>query len=281
MREASIGSTIGVLTSVYSAVQADHFRQSLESILSQTRPPDEIVIVIDGPISGALRGVLLGFLESASDELPESRTHTIDLAVNVGAGPARQAGLTVMSSTYVAIQDADDISHPDRLDRMIHHMGSMKWDLAGSALAEFQDGEPEARRIRRYAATDPEIRRAARMNNPIGHPSLVIRRESALAVGGYEDLPGNEDYDLVARMLAHGQRAGNLEVPLVDFRMESSVFARRGGLKIVRAELQLSHRLVSYGIIGRIERVPILASRLAYRMAPQRVKAYLYTRVVA
>ena len=69
------------------------------------------------------------------------------------------------------------------------------------------------------------------MNNPIGHPSLVVRRESAVAVGGYTDLPGNEDYDLVARMLAHGQRAGNVEEPLVDFRMGSSVLRVEEGTR--------------------------------------------------
>ena len=131
MTEAVSGTTIGVLTSVYAGVQPAHLRPSLNSILRQTRPPDEFVIVIDGPIAGALREVLSGFLSAASDELPGCRTRTIELAVNVGAGPARQAGLMAMSSTYVAIQDADDISHPDRLDRMMHYMGRLRAGSGG------------------------------------------------------------------------------------------------------------------------------------------------------
>lgn len=119
------------------------------------------------------------------------------------------------------------------------------------------------------------------MNNPIGHPSLVFRRSAAIAAGGYRHLPGNEDYDFIARMIAKGYRGASVPEVLVLFRSHPDVFRRRGGKVFVNSELELSRRLRSYGLVGPVQRWSILGMRLGYRLAPASVKQRAYHRVVA
>lgn len=280
MIPATARPTVGVLLSVYGAVRPNDLRQAVNSIVAQGHPPDEVVVVVDGPLGNELSDELQQSLDALST-LSGCRIDVVRLPRNVGAGPARQAALCAMSSSVVAIHDADDVSREDRLERMLGFLAETGCDLAGSALLEFDSASPGARRVRRYPLTDRQVRRAARINNPIGHPSMVFSRELALTVGGYRDLPGNEDYDLVIRMLAHGGRAGNVDEPLVSFRMGPGVFDRRGGWRIVRSELELSRGLLALGVLGPLKRWPIFLLRVGYRLAPPRVKAYLHPRVVA
>ena len=50
-----------VLMSVYAGENAAYLRQSLDCMAAQTVPPDEIVLVFDGPLSDALENVVADF----------------------------------------------------------------------------------------------------------------------------------------------------------------------------------------------------------------------------
>lgn len=272
--------SVGVLTSIYHATREEELREAMESVLLQDRIPQEWVVVVDGPVHEGLQAVVAEYQSRCAESDPPITFTVVTLAANVGIGRARSGVLESMTSEFVAIQDADDISLPSRFTETVRFIENEHLDFAGCYLAEFRDHPSAVQRVRAYPSDPYELRRKLRLNNPIGHPSLVLRRKESVAVGGYRHLPGNEDYDLIARMVARGSRGASLPVPLVHFRAGPDMFRRRGGLELVRSEFELSRRLRSYGILGPVERLPILAARIAYRLAPGRAKRALYAIVV-
>ena len=101
------------------------------SVQDQTRPPDQVVIVRDGPVPPAL-AVTIAEL-AADSPVP---VEMVELPRNVGLGPALDAGLAACTHDVVARMDADDISLPHRfaVQMPIIEAGH---DLVGSGLVEF------------------------------------------------------------------------------------------------------------------------------------------------
>ena len=77
-----------VLISVYAGEDAENLRQSLESILTQTYPPDEVVLVKDGPLTRELDGAI----EDAVNRAPE-KLFVAELSENGGLAKALNEGL--------------------------------------------------------------------------------------------------------------------------------------------------------------------------------------------
>ena len=93
-----------VLIAVYAKEKPAHLMQSLESIFRQDLPPDEVILVEDGPLTAALDKVVAHFKEQ------HEILHTVKLPQNQGLGLALKEGLTHCQYDIVARMDSDDIS---------------------------------------------------------------------------------------------------------------------------------------------------------------------------
>src|SRR5690606_10954749 len=101
--------------------------------------------------------------------------------------------------------------------------------LRGSGMGASGDRIPPGHGpLRQRPTTHEEIVRYLPRHSPFHHPTVVMRREDALAVGGYRDLPLLEDYWLWERMMLGGARMANDPAVLVDYRVDEALFARRG-----------------------------------------------------
>jgi glycosyltransferase involved in cell wall biosynthesis len=262
--------TLTVLMTTYHGTSPVELRRSFECILGQTRPPDEFLVVVDGPVSRELDAVLAEYTARDSsirvERLPE----------NVGSGLASAHGLRMATGDYVARHDSDDISVPHRLETQMTAIASRGLDVVGSAMTEF-DGTPDhVVGVRRNPRTHAEIAARMRLNNPINNPTSVFRRELAMQVGGYADLRYMQDYDLFARMLEAGARTENLDEPLVLFNAGGGMIGRRGGWRMIRWEWALQRRLMAAGTIGPVLFVRNMVVRSAFRLIPGPLLAKVY-----
>ena len=107
---------ISVLISVYSKEKPAYLQQSLNSIFAQTMPPDEVVLVEDGPLSEPL----LAVIESYAQQHQE--LHVVKLPTNVGLGLALNEGLKHCNYNLVARMDSDDIMKPERLAKQAAYL---------------------------------------------------------------------------------------------------------------------------------------------------------------
>lgn len=269
-------SDVTVLIPVYAGANAVEFDRTLTSLWSQTSPAEQVLVVKDGPLTAELEEVL--------DRHRRPELITYSLPHNQGAGPALQAGLETITTTYVARIDADDIAFPERLDVQRRFLDAHP-DIAvlGTAVQEFDDAtlretgdlDRALTKVRSLPETHDEIARYAMINTPVNHPSVMARTEALDSSGGYRSVHHMEDYDLWARMLAAGHRFHNLPEPLTYFRTSTSQFERRTQ-GMWRAERQMQRNLVSYGLISRPRAVFNLVARTAYRLLPTGLLTRVY-----
>jgi glycosyltransferase involved in cell wall biosynthesis len=105
--------SVSVLIPVHAGIDPTHLARALESIAAQTRRPDEVVLVEDGPLTDDHDSAIA----AAEPGLPDLVREV--LPVNRGAGVANQAGLMRCTGTWILKADADDISLPERLVRQL------------------------------------------------------------------------------------------------------------------------------------------------------------------
>ncbi|MDY5786066.1 glycosyltransferase [Corynebacterium sp.] len=274
-------ATVSALMSLYRGTPAAELVSALDSLLGQTRPADEIVLVYDGPVAEDVDEVVRGYVENNPGVV-----RVVNCEVNRGLGPALQSGLETIESDYVARLDTDDIAAPERLAVQLAYLESHP-DIAalGTAVAEFAEeselgGAPESElRVRALPETHEEIARYARINSPLNHPSVMLRTADVLAVGGYAGVHFMEDYDLWARLIAAGKKLHNLPEPLTYFRVSPAQFERRTGRDMFAAERQMQANLVSYGLVGPARARVNFAVRSAYRLLPKAVLGRVYAKL--
>lgn len=262
--------TIAALMSVYRATDPAELAVALQSLATQTRPADEIVVVLDGPVPDAVRGVL--------DQFGLARL--VPLEENVGLGQALNAGMATIDADYIARLDSDDAARPERFERQLAYLEEHPEVAAlGTAVEEFEHSLGDGGAIRSLPANP---RKYAAINSPLNHPSVMFRTDAVREVGGYQHVPFMEDYDLWARLLADGYELANLEEPLTYFRVSEDQMRRRATSETRRAERTMQRNLVSYGLVSRPRAAFNLAARNLYRALPigltKRVYALLFHR---
>lgn len=273
--------TLTVILPVYHGTDADELQASLDSVLNQTRPPEAIVIVEDGPISPAVDEVITQTCGGDGDEVDvdtHPRVRRLRFTTNQGAGRASAAALEVINTELIARQDCDDISYPERFERQCAQFeNDPELSALGTAMTEFSEHPRPDAHVRRLPSTPEEIARYMAMNNPINHPTLMARTADIRDVGGYTDVHFMEDYDLMARLVAAGKTLRNLPEPLVHFRTGEAQYRRRTGSDMWRAEIQMQRNLTAYGIVSRPRAVFNLLLRTGYRMLPRKIYSIAYS----
>jgi len=267
-----------VLMPVYAGDDPAFFAQALASVFDQSRTPDEVVVVMDGPLSQAHHEVLDQF----SSSVP--RIRPIPLSGHRGLSGALNVGLEAASNEWVGRMDSDDICRPDRFEMQLSYLESRPdVGLLGSWITEFEEDPDLVTGVRRVPERDREIKRFARWRCPFNHMTVFYRRDEVLAAGGYRDLgPTNpsgfgDDYELWARLLVSGVRAANIPEPLVAARTGVDFFERRRrGLNYLRSEFRLLSDLRRSGLFGPLVCVGHLCGRSMARLLPAQALRRLY-----
>jgi glycosyltransferase involved in cell wall biosynthesis len=260
---------------VYRADTAERVRRAAESAtVEQQRRPAELVVVRDGPVPAPLEAEL----DRLVRELPVPVVR-VDLERNEGLTAALNAGLDRCRHDVVARADADDVSYPRRFAVQLPVVESGA-DLVGSSMHEIGDDERTPLALRRAPVGERDILSVSRRRNPVSHPTVVFRRSAVRAAGGYVHVPLAEDYWLWVRMLRAGADVRNVAEPLVGYRVSAGSYERRGGWRVLRAELALQARLRGIGHVGFLQWVRNVVVRGGYRFVPTRLRELAYRAMV-
>lgn len=181
----------------------------------------ELLLIVNGQESAQIADQLAKAL--AKDDrvrVVNTPVHLLNFSLTLG--------LHLAKSPFVARMDADDVAHPERLASQLAFM-ELHPDIA--VLGSYYQLIDENGKIKgqvRTPQTDYEIRKALRFGNPICHPSVMMRRDPILQLGGYLGGKNAEDYDLWLR-LARDQRwkFANLPESLLSYNVAPDGAARR------------------------------------------------------
>jgi len=209
--------TFSIIIPAYQA--AGFVAEAVESALAQTLGPHEIILCDDGSTDD---------LHSAVEPFREriillQRPHR-------GAGAARNAALRAASGDFIVMLDADDVYEPDRLSAL-GELAAARPDLdilstdayleqGGVRNGRFHESTPFATTNQRLAIFDRCF---------VAWPAL--RRARVIEVGGFDEsaeIAPAEDWDLFARLILSGSKAGIVDEPLMQYRQHpASMTANR------------------------------------------------------
>lgn len=263
---------LSVVLPTYSGDDPDALSSALESLISQTRPPDEIVLVKDGPLTPALDAAV-GEFETAHP----SMIAPLQLPENRGLGGALRAGVEAASHSFVARQDADDISVPERFERQLSFLcENPEVDVVGGFIREFDDEMVESVGERRVPTAHEDIKHMSRFRCPMNHVTVMFRREVVLEAGNYRAVDRMEDYGLWVRMLLDGAAFANLPEVLTKVRAGNEMYGRRGGLEYAREEVRIQREFYRQGYISLPMFLFNVMTRTGFRLVPDRVRGFVY-----
>jgi glycosyltransferase involved in cell wall biosynthesis len=265
-------TSVSVVMTTYEGDNQSELRDCFDSLLSQERQPDEVVIVRGDTLPSELVMEIKTF---ETDALFPVR----DLAIRErGRGYARKLGVEKASSELIAIMDSDDIACPNRIRRQIdyfeHHPTV---DAVGGYIAEFETTPDEIKTIRDVPIEPFEVRQTAFYRCPVNHPTLMFRRNAIINIGNYREMEYGEDYELCCRLLSKGAKIANIEDVLVKVRT-SGLMNRRRGSEIIRREIQLQRAIVQTGFYGWEIGLANILIRVPLRCLPEQILRQLYRR---
>ena len=261
-----------VCMSVYHGDNAIFFKQSIDSLLSQTRKPDEIVLVVDGPVGDDINKVICDF-ENSCDYF-----RVIRLEKNSGHAVARQTGLDAAKYGYIAIMDSDDIALPNRFEKQIEFLGNHpEVDIVGGQITEFIGSPNNIVGMRVVPCDDKGIKKYMRSRCAMNQPTVMFKKKSVLDAGNYQDWFWNEDYYLWIRMMERGCVFANLPDVLVNMRSGLDQYGRRGGKKYFDSEIGIKKLMLEKGMITRKEYVVNYIQRFIIQlMLPNSVRGWVF-----
>ena len=187
--------TVSVVIAAYNSER--FLEPALESVLGQTDPADEIVVVDDGSTDSTP-----GILRSYGSVLRVVRQ------TNSGPSAAYNRGFREARHEYVATCASDDLWEPRKLEWQRNALAAHpEVDVALGHARMFGRKEGEYRKLPWTGVVDSAaLFRHAYWGNPFAAPTALVRRSFHGEIGAYrEDLPG-EDYEFWLRALAAGGR---------------------------------------------------------------------------
>lgn len=185
-------------------------KRSIESVLNQTNPPSEILVVDDHSTDNTYE-----IIESIQD----NRVKYIKNYRRKGANGARNSGILKTKTKYVAFQDSDDIWHPQKLEKQIKIISkSIGYDMCFSSFNLIQkDG---VKLFPEYKIISEEILSKLRTGNFISTQTIILKTKIAKELLFDESLLRLQDWDFVLR-IAKTYRIFHLDEPLVDVEVQN------------------------------------------------------------
>jgi len=201
---------ISVVMPVFNA--GPFLRESVASILGQTHREIQFLIIDDGSTDPETRSHLKA---AACDK----RVQLIARETRNGISSALNIGIDRAAGEFIARMDADDISHPQRLERQLEFMfRNPAVGVCGTAMECFGPG------IQRLRITHPqnpeEVKCRLLLSCPISHPTVMFRRRflEQFRLRYNEKFPVAQDYELWTRCSSHFPMA-NLKECLLQYRV--------------------------------------------------------------
>ena len=252
--------TIGM--PVYDAMP--YLPEAMESLFAQTDPRFEILAVVDGATDSSLE-----YLRSICD--PRLR---VLAQPNQGVAPTLNRILRECHTPWLVRQDADDVSHPHRIARLLAAIESAPHAGMFYSLANYHPRGRAVGAFRSSRGTPQQLRDIVRDGYllSICHTTVALNVEKTLRLGGYRIGLHNEDADLWWRMaLEHEIHCISEE--LVGFRQNgSSVSTRHLGAQMVGA-LYVQYLLLSHLTRRLPQSYPAICRHLEALLSPARLRA--------
>ncbi|MDQ0256585.1 glycosyltransferase EpsE [Evansella vedderi] len=214
----NIQPKVSIIMGIYNC--ANTLKESIDSLINQTYTNWELIMCDDGSTDDTF------FIAKKYADQFEN-INVIQNEKNYGLAYSLNECIKHASGEYIARQDADDLSRPNRLYKEVSILDRFpQYDIVSTAMAFFDETGywGEIKSVEKPQPNDFIVQ------SPFCHAPSMIRRQALLDVKGYRTNRKTyrvEDYDLWFRMYANGSRGYNIQEVLYDVRDDRSAINRR------------------------------------------------------
>ncbi len=209
---------VSVVMPVYNGER--YLREAVESILNQTFSDFEFIIIDDGSSD-----ISADIVRSFRDERIRFNQQE-----NQGLAATLNRGIEVARGEYIARQDQDDISLPERLAKQVKYLDSHPECGMVGTWAEIYLEEKKTERAHRHPSDNITLQYELLFNNPFVHSSMMLRKSALEQVGRYStdrERQPPEDYELWSR-IARNYEVANIPEILQIYREIPGSMSRTG-----------------------------------------------------
>lgn len=209
---------VSVIMGIYNC--EDTLKESVQSIINQTYSNWELIMCDDGSTDNT-------FAIAEEFSKNDNRIKLLRNLQNMGLARTLNKCIEASNGDYIMRHDGDDIMVPERMQVQVKYMLENDCDMCGSGAYIFDDkgvwGQRTPQRIpsKNLLAT----------RSPFIHPTVIIKKEVLLEVGGYTDNKLTrqrlEDFDLWKKLYSRNYKLHNIQEPLIYFREDRISYNRR------------------------------------------------------
>jgi glycosyltransferase involved in cell wall biosynthesis len=205
---------ISVIIPVYNV--QDLVEETVNSVLNQTLPPDEIILINDGSKDSSWN--VLQKLASKHDKIK------IFNQQNAGPSVTRNRGVDFAENEWICFVDADDLLHPQRLEvaaAFTKNVDAVICEM--KVFEEITDIDNNIINIREVKNLPLQSTYISIIKNGYGLPSTLIKKSAFQDAGGIDpNLVNNEDFEFHFRMITKRFKLTKLEISLYHYRQHHS-----------------------------------------------------------
>ena len=233
---------VSVIMSAYNCNNV--IGKSIESILEQAFNDFEFIICDDGSTDGTY-DIILKYADN------DPRIRIIKNKINVGLAQSLNKCIEYTSGEYIARQDADDYSHPERLMKQVAALDkNTQFDFVSSNVYLFEENQIwGVRRLKEFP-----LKKDFLWGNPFVHPATIFRKSAIMETSYYrvaKETKRVEDFDLFARMYSKGLRGYNLQEPLFYYCEDKSSYKKR------KYTFRINEAIIRYKAFKALKLFPI------------------------
>jgi len=211
-----------------------YLEESIESILWQTEPEFELLIVFDGYTTAGANSIL--------NKFTDARIRGIVSVKNRGLARSLNLGIKLSRSPLIARMDDDDRCLPNRIRSQVEAMRSYNYDVLGANAYQIDaEGQRCSDRIITAAPSNALSSFGAVFGSIFIHPAVVMRRDWALK-NRYDPHWGRgQDRELWVRS-ALTSKFGHINQPLLEYRRQEGTQKKQMDNVRSAYQLILKHR---------------------------------------
>lgn len=262
---------VSVLMPAYNAEK--YIAEAIESILNQTYKNFELIIIDDFSTDRTWEII-------QKYQKKDKRISAFQNAENLYIAKNRNALLKKAVGKYIAWQDADDISLPNRIQKQVELLEkNPDVGIVGGYLLFYQDDKVIS--TRKYDTTDDKLRQKIFRYSPVAQPAAMIRKECFERVGEYNPkYPPAEDIDMSFRIGKYYKFA-NLSEPVIKYRQydESATFLRLKKIELSTIEVRLKNASNSKYNFGIFDMMYNLMQFISVYIIPPKLKIKLFNAI--
>lgn len=192
----------------------------LKALINQTYKNIEIIVCDDASTDRSI-ALLRDWAEK------DSRIIVLYNKDNLFAAATRNRCFDIAKGEYYCIQDIDDISKLDRIEKLVREIQTDNVDFVSSSMQCFNESNGIQNKIISHKQYPSKW--AFLWGISFCHPATLFTKECIMDVGGYrvsQDTRRCQDYDMFMRLYAKGYKGKNISESLYLYRLDEDTIKR-------------------------------------------------------